>query len=74
MRHIAISGRHVGRHKVADMFWLAASQCAKAPNRVLRDYRAQASHDHCESVTSSAAPHPALISPGYRIFSDESWT
>jgi hypothetical protein len=73
MRHITISGQHVGRHEVAGMFWIvAASQRAKAPNRVLRDYRAQASHDHCESVTSSAAPHLALISPGYRIFSDES--
>jgi hypothetical protein len=56
MRHITIRALHVGRHGVADMFWMvAASQCAEAPNRVLRDYRAQANHEHCQSVTSSAA-------------------
>jgi hypothetical protein len=57
MPHITISGHRVGRHQVADMFWIVAtSQCAKAPNRVLRDHRAQANHEHCQSVTSSAAP------------------
>jgi hypothetical protein len=57
MRHITISGHHVGGHKVAGMFWIvASSQCAKAANRVLRDHRAQANHEHCQSVSSSAAP------------------
>jgi hypothetical protein len=35
------------------------AQCAKAENCLLRDYRAQASRDHCEFVTSTAAPHLA---------------
>jgi hypothetical protein len=54
MRHITTSGFHVGHHEVAGMFWIvAASQSAKVP---LREYRAQANHEHCQSVTSSAAP------------------
>ena len=57
MRHITIRGHDVGSYEVAGMFWIvAASQCAKAPNLVSRDYRAQANHEHCQSVTSSAAP------------------
>jgi hypothetical protein len=35
---------------------LRRAQCAKAENCLLHGLCAQASHDHCESVTSSAAP------------------
>jgi hypothetical protein len=43
MRHNTIKAHHVGCYEAADMSWVVvASECAKAPDLVSRDHRAQA--------------------------------